>query len=250
MDNIRRCPLRRTYSSPAILSMPQSTTPAPESSAGQARLVCPFFNSWLGASPLRAASLAMWDFQVSGRRMAPAYLPSITRNRGGVAASRGLAGGVRVAVDRAELRGRRGAARRSRPGPRRSRASAARGSAPWLGSTGVTATSSIAKASGAAKSSPSPEVQPITRLMSPKSLAQRHHQHGGVVGAGAVRRRELELDDRGLVHHDVEQPVEADAVGLVDQERRAACRAPPCPSSRRSSCRRGGCACCRARASR
>ena len=39
-----------------------------------------------------------------------------------------------------------------------------------LGSTGVTATSSIEKASGAAKRSPSPEVQPITRLMSPKSL--------------------------------------------------------------------------------
>ena len=47
---------------------------------------------------------------------------------------------------------------------------AARASTLWLGSTGVTATSSIAKASGAAKRSPSPEVQPITRLMSPKSL--------------------------------------------------------------------------------
>ena len=39
-----------------------------------------------------------------------------------------------------------------------------------LGSIGVTATSRIVKASGAVKRSPSPEVQPSTRLMSPRSL--------------------------------------------------------------------------------
>ena len=53
-----------------------------------------------------------------------------------------------------------------------------------------------------------------------KVAAERHHQHCGAVGAGAVRGSELQFDHRGLVHHHVEQAVEADPVGLLDQERR------------------------------
>ena len=148
------------------------------------------------------------------------YLPSITRNRGGDDAVARLGGGVGIAVDGAQLRGGCGFRCGGEGGLGLGEAGHQLlgldaltgldgGDGNVLDGEGQRRREELAVAGGAAD-------HPVDVA---EVAAQRHHQHGGAVGAGAVGRSELQLDDRGLVHHDVEQAVEADAVCLLYQER-------------------------------